>query len=802
MNRRIRALSRTRTRSAALLFSLALTTGAASAIDWASFSCAVGTQNTISLVPASDTGYNAAKLYDNDQYQGWSTGLNQVAEARFSLSATATVREVHIYKSPYHAASGSFEVFFLNSAGTQIGSGTIAINADGWLKSSFNVANVATVRVRRDAGEDLFEMRVCTGGAANQPPTTPTAPNPAHGATITTGAYNLAWGPSTDPEGQTITYDVVVKNSSNAQVAACSNVSNSNRICAISLANGTYTWQVTAKDSLGATSTPSNWTFTISATTPPITCAPSLAQSQVALPRLKADGHPLPANQSGCAVSGQLDPTNPGTYWANHQGVVGYNLSQACKDLHDAFWTFGPNGKVYPTWHPAKVVHPVTQVTCYFGHEHGDYPGNSRFYTDITRYQQQRIDGFIPVPFGYANDVYAANGGMRHEDHFGHKIFVEKFEAAQGNSANAGNVTPKGVICDALLKLHQGTHSPDALSNHLHEAIAHIDCTALPGFVATRSHVTTLVPMGRPTWFSNVCGPYPVPNQTLGTNNSGENNAPSNLTAMATSPAVFGSSPYLRDNPTPTEYTTAVDGERIIPAAACVATYLPSNSPKANRYRFGHEMMETWVRPLSITNTAATTRFFFLKSYYSVMNPARVFSLNNGQVTTQATIDVCKTPPAALPGQFPPNIDSGLCAAVKTNPQATQFSTVSPYNGTIRNVNFKGVQIGGNEGRSTPTILSDEFGRERPSNHPDLSNPAKTIKQYVSVGYNGWAGNDIQATIRTTGTTRVCRLANGTYPTGLATNDPCYWDGHDDLRWAKEWWRDYNVAADQIHAPN
>ena len=45
-------------------------------------------------------------------------------------------------------------------------------------------------------------------------------------------------------------------------------------------------------------------------------------------------------------------------------------------DLHRSFSVIGPDGKLYPTWHPPTVVDPATGRSCSFGHEHGDDPAD------------------------------------------------------------------------------------------------------------------------------------------------------------------------------------------------------------------------------------------------------------------------------------------------------------------------------------------------------------------------------------------------------------------------------------------
>ena len=75
-------------------------------------------------------------------------------------------------------------------------------------------------------------------------------------------------------------------------------------------------------------------------------------------------------------------------------------------DLHDRYWVHGPDGKVYPTFHP-----PVDPVSgCTFGHEHGRDPAGS----DLAD---------IPFPFGYVAEQALAAGQLdRVPDHVSHKI--------------------------------------------------------------------------------------------------------------------------------------------------------------------------------------------------------------------------------------------------------------------------------------------------------------------------------------------------------------------------------------------
>lgn len=131
------------------------------------------------------------------------------------------------------------------------------------------------------------------------------------------------------------------------------------------------------------------------------------------------------------------------------------------KAIHDSYSTVGPDGKLYPTWHP-----PVDPATgCTFGHEHGRDPRGSDIYDEVG-----------DVPLGYANEVLDIFDpfGPRHEDHVGHKIEWENDLQMDFSDAADPVFT---MTCDVLFKLHQGTHSRDAFTNNLHELVYHLRCS-------------------------------------------------------------------------------------------------------------------------------------------------------------------------------------------------------------------------------------------------------------------------------------------------------------------------------------
>lgn len=212
------------------------------------------------------------------------------------------------------------------------------------------------------------------------------------------------------------------------------------------------------------------------------------------------------------------------------------------KELHDRYKVKGPDGKWYPTWHPPVVTNPATGKQCSFGHEHGRNPAEYAFYDEVRRHfaYDEDANGTISatelatagIPFGYVNEqldmtpAAAGTGGfMRHEDHVGHKIEFANGEGDIGDgtdpfdSNKTGGVvvpvktggatkwTASGIRCYHFHKIHQGVHSPDALTNNLHEAILHAKCTSTRADVPSFSSLLAgFIPFGAPGEFTKICG--------------------------------------------------------------------------------------------------------------------------------------------------------------------------------------------------------------------------------------------------------------------------------------------------------
>ncbi len=182
---------------------------------------------------------------------------------------------------------------------------------------------------------------------------------------------------------------------------------------------------------------------------------------------------------------GPATPPEPETSTAYRERSWTPTAYDTCPaSLHREYSVIGPDGKLYPTWHPPTVVDPATGQTCTFGHEHGDDPATSDIYEWVTDHLDASFDRGRGIPFGYVSEALdawsAATGAVtRHEDNVGHKVVV-------ADDVRMVTASPRGyvrdasgavVTCDVLMKIHQGSHSGDALVNNAHELLYAARCT-------------------------------------------------------------------------------------------------------------------------------------------------------------------------------------------------------------------------------------------------------------------------------------------------------------------------------------
>jgi hypothetical protein len=222
-------------------------------------------------------------------------------------------------------------------------------------------------------------------------------------------------------------------------------------------------------------------------------------------PKPPATAPPATQPPPAAAPPDELPPLLPAAPPARSFGTWAPTAADTCPAaLHDRFAVIGPDGRKYPTWHPPVVTNPATGTPCTFGHEHGRDPRGSDLFAWVrTHLAGPGREPFAGVPFGSANEALdtfaAANPGTpaRHEDHVGHKV-----EWENDVRLTAEDGTPLGVTCDFLTKLHQGSHSADAIGNNVHELLYAARCSD-----GTELISTTLATFGAPNEFQRACAP-------------------------------------------------------------------------------------------------------------------------------------------------------------------------------------------------------------------------------------------------------------------------------------------------------
>ncbi len=310
--------------------------------------------------------------------------------------------------------------------------------------------------------------------------------------------------------------------------------------------------------------------------------------------------------------------------------------------IHDSYATLGPDGLRYPTWHP-----PIDPGTgCTFGHEHGRNPSGSDLFRDVG-----------PIPFGYANQHLEAGGfgAPRNEDHVGHKIEWENDVVM--NVDDEGASAALHITCDVLVKLHQGTHSPDAFTNNMHEVVYHVRCTDRTGF-----SVTVLSPIGTPGELVASC--------------DRDRHIPAGVANPAISP----------DG----------GGKRAIPDAACVQERILN--PSDGRPRFDSALRESWEMSVSVRAANGRSLASF-NPYFQVFDPSRFF--DGGQANGLARpIDLCYV--AGLEGE-------DRCEGVSPTDTLSWNDPRSPFKGVRRFVDVNANRIRNADGPSV--WYTDALGR-------------------------------------------------------------------------------------------
>lgn len=308
--------------------------------------------------------------------------------------------------------------------------------------------------------------------------------------------------------------------------------------------------------------------------------------------------------------------------------------------VHDEYVTVGPDGLRYPTWHPA--VDPGTG--CTFGHEHGRDPSGSDLFLEVGA-----------IPFGYANQ-HLEEGGFgapRNEDHVGHKIEWENNLLMSVGGAGAAVLS---VECDVLVKMHQGTHSPDAYTNNMHEVAYHIRCSDGTGFSAT-----LLTPIGTAGELVVGC------------------DRDVHIPAGTANPSISPDG----------------GGKRAIPDTRCVRERVLE--PEDGRPRFDSALRESWEISASLRRENGRVLASF-NPYFQVMDPSRFYD-TSAERALGRPVDLCYLP--ELSGE-------DRCAALAEDSVGWDDPR-SPFKGVRRFVDINGNRVRNADG---PNVwYTDALGR-------------------------------------------------------------------------------------------
>lgn len=371
-----------------------------------------------------------------------------------------------------------------------------------------------------------------------------------------------------------------------------------------------------------------------------------------------SDGSPhqhTPTAPTGLAT---ITATDPVADSAARHGTASHALhlwrpgaSDTCSEaVHARYTVVGADGRVYPTWHPPMDP----QTGCRFGHEHGRDPRGSALYAEIG-----------DVPFGYAAEqaMASATGGMRHEDHVGHKIEWEN--DVQLHYAQNGQRVPFDVRCDWLTSFHQGTHSNDALTNNTHELHYHVRCTD-----GTRLHAVLMSRLGQPGRFVRACDKRTTVDPRLA----------------------------------PQSGQLAGAGTRFIPDRQCALQHILVRSGQWSQYSLG--LYEDWLTA-SYLRTADGRQLAYFDPHFAVFNPSRY--ADPAQPTRlRRTIDLCDERVGS--GSRQRRARGGACEW-GTNYGQLRLSwddPRSPFNGTHREVYFNQTALDNANG---PTVwYTDAYG--------------------------------------------------------------------------------------------
>jgi hypothetical protein len=364
--------------------------------------------------------------------------------------------------------------------------------------------------------------------------------------------------------------------------------------------------------------------------------------------------------------------------------------------LHRSHSVLGPDGKRYPTWHAPTDTDPATGHTCTYGHEHGDDPATSDIYLWVTDFLNEDATTGRGIPFGYVSealDTYASEHDhvTRHEDNVGHKIIVANNVKLVASSPRGYVRDASGAIvtCDYLIKVHQGSHSGDAIINNAHELLYAINCTDGTALISS-----TLTRFGDANEFQRSCDPT----TTITTSGS-------NL------PHGFG-------------------GARLIPDVFCINrdVLVPHNAQSSV-----WSLYEVWesANRLATSDDRVLTSF---DPWFAVRNPARAHSGGSSNaildlITTLWLVD--SNDDGTAKGYPWDQLRIDLQQSGHSDHLVAKADPLSPFDGAERDYYLKSTTVA-NAGGPTQWY-SDPYGE-----HAQTSPASGLVRQYVSATDNTW----------------------------------------------------------------
>jgi len=403
-----------------------------------------------------------------------------------------------------------------------------------------------------------------------------------------------------------------------------------------------------------------------------------------------------------------------------------------CRDLHDRYFVIGDDGKAYHTWHP-----PVKDG-CEFRHEHGDNAKDSNIFNYAKGYP----------PFGYAAAQQGGHAGTRVEGHFGHKVVVANdVRLGVGNPQNDGetNIRSAGIICQWFSKLHQGAFSTDAVSNHLHEYFLNLQCqndgqarldgfTPNPGANDIQFAVKGLAQWGLPNTIEILGMKLPGGSKKL-------DDTPSQVVSELALPWNGNISPVTPAQP-------AVPGD----ASGGMREFEDIHSRRWLSWDYPSAMKqpELWSgnsgMPSIYIPNGGSLRF---APYYVVKNPIRLLqpdyvstlglddeapsSDQNVSYIVKPTVEWCYS------DDFPRmRIENRFCSILpETYPGPDYWKSAdSPFNATVRALNFKEIAYKNQAGPAT--WCTDSFGNDPSNVNTEGKCPGKVLQRGNSRDNSHW----------------------------------------------------------------